>query len=326
VKLSCFLLSFVIWLIFIGFNSFGKTLDLPSASHPDKSTFMFGWHSDLFIDPFETKGAAFKAYRMNADFPVLKSYRLEPLINVRAESTSIAQPGLTVGNSEILINKAVLYRGVGLGLMHSYSANGYVKFTAVYESASDEPFLKNRDKNFDINLHIISAENQSGQWIVIINSSNNRGYLNGKTIPLVGYKYFYNDQLNAAIGLIGFFELEWMVTSDDALVVSADPVSYFVRHSKKLPLELIWLNQIGLATQSFLHSERVEDDMRLFLEYKYMKTGFELDITKRSKLAIDFGLVYDRTLYEAKQVFLPIGKEEIFASEWFGSFTWRFQL
>ena len=66
--------------------------------------------------------------------------------------------------------------------------------------------------------------------------------------------------------------------------------------------------------------------MRLFLEYKYMKSGFELDITEKSRLGVDFGIVYDRTLYEAKQIFLPIGREKIFASEWYGSFVWRFAL
>lgn len=286
---------------------------------------VFGWESDLFTSPLETKGAAFKSYQLDLSYPVISTSEWKPLLIVKTESTSIAQSGLTIGNDRILINKALLYRGAGVGLLKSMNDEGYLKFVALYESASDEPFLDERDIDLDLNLQYISKMRNDGQWILILSSTKNRGYLNNAVIPLVGYRFIFNQQLSTAIGL-GFFETQWLFSTTETLLFQVEPVGYLLSYSKTMPMNLLWKNQVGLTTKSFLHSERVEDDMRLFLEYQYVKSGFELGITEKSYLGVDFGLVYDRMLYDGKQVFLPIGNEQNFESEWFGSFVWRFKL
>ena len=306
-------------------NAICKTLQTTSLLYPEEPVFIFGWQSDLFTDPLETKGTAFKAYQIDLSYPLINLFEWKPLVLVKAESTSIAQPGLTVGNERILINKALLNRGVGLGLLKSMDDDSYLKFVAIYESASDDPYINHRDTDVDINFQYISSLRDDSQWILIISSTKNRGYLNNKTIAQIGYRYIFNQEVNTTLGL-GFFETQWKPTLTDSVIFLVEPVGYSLNYSKKLPLDLLWINEIGLAAKSFLHSERIEDDMRLFLEYKYMKSGFELDITEKSRLGVDFGIVYDRTLYEAKQIFLPIGREKIFASEWYGSFVWRFAL
>lgn len=306
-------------------NAYTKTLKTASLLYPQDPQLIFGWESDLFVDPLETKGAAFKAYQLDVAYPVISSTEWKPLLAMKAESTSIAQQGLTIGNQRILINKALLDRGVGVGLLKMMNDEGYLKFVAIYGSASEKPFQDTRDIDLDLNLQYISSLQNDGQWIFILSSTKNRGYLNNKIVPLLGYRYFFNTEMNVTLGL-GFFETQWYPTSTESLVLLLEPVGYSLSYSKHLPLDLLWVNQLGLSTKSFMHTDRIEDEMRLFLEYKYMKSGFELTITERSRLGVDFGLIYDRTLYEAKQVFLPIGKENVFASEWFGSFTWRFKL
>lgn len=306
-------------------NADSKALRTASLLYPQEPQLVFGWESDLFVDPLETKGAAFKAYDLNVGYPVVSETDWKPLLVLKAESTSISQSGLTVGNNRVLINKALLDRGVGVGLLKTMNDEGYLKFVALYGSASDEPFQNNRDIDIDLNLQYISSLRNDGQWIFIISSTKNRGYLNNKIVPLLGYRYFFNRAVNATLGL-GFLEAQWHPTNSEAVTLLLEPVGYSLNYTKYLPQDLLWTNQIGLSTKSFLHTDRIEDEMRLFLEYKYMKTGFELTITDRSRLGVEFGLIYDRTLYEAKQVFLPVGKENVFASEWYGGFTWRFIL
>lgn len=320
-----FFLSFLISNSLLILDAESKTLKTTALLYPQEPVFIFGWESDLFIEPLETKGATFKSYQIDLDYPVINASEWKPLVLIKAESTSIAQPGLTVGNDRVLINKAMLYRAAGLGLVKTMNDQGYLKFVALYESASDDPFINQRDKHLDLNFQYISALRNDGQWVVMISHTKNRGYLNNKTIPLVGYRFIFNQEISTALGF-GFFELQWHPTPADSVVFAAEPVGYTLNYTKKLPLNLLWINEAGLAAKSFLHSERVDDDMRLFLEQKYMKTGFELGLSEKSHLGVDFGFVYDRKLYEAKQVFLPIGQEKLFAQEWYGGFIWRFQL
>ncbi len=189
---------------------------------------------------------------------------------------------------------------IGFAFTHQLGGERSWGLTSSFGSASDKPFSSGQVDTINANGTYAFSESERSRWMLFLNYSNNRGFLNN--IPLPGFAYIYTPS-KAFTGVFGvpFAMLNWRIDNSDW---SLNAMLFFPRfgkleavYSKWRPLSLF--AALEATEQSFLRLNRTYVDNRLvYLESRSL-IGARSPLSKTLLAELSGGYAFARSFYEA---------------------------
>jgi hypothetical protein len=178
-----------------------------------------------------------------------------------------------------------------------------------YDSASDEPYKTKRDISIATIALYTSKPYGPWRWIVGMNQNENRGYLNGQMIPVFGFVYQPDAHLRISFGY-PFLKINWEFMQDNYMKLTAMPAGIRNEFIHYIWPDISIFAAATISNRSYEHYYRVDEDMRLIFEEKSIEAGFRIAVSSSTIFGLTAGYGFDRRIFEATQVFLPIGPVE----------------
>lgn len=187
----------------------------------------------------------------------------------------------------------------GLGYSRPLTPNSNWGLSAKFGSASDRIFSGPDVTATNITATWVRPKEDDGQWIWLLNYSNNRPFWN--EIPLPGFAYIYspNSEFQGVFGFpFAFFQWKfrpnwgWNVVSVLPWHLKTS-VSYDL-----LPFTPITAG-LDISHQTFFRAERADRAERIFFEERKLFIGLRSPLTKWLMADLEIGRAYQRRAFEA---------------------------
>lgn len=282
--------------------------------------------SDLWTKPDQDKDAPVRVYGLDLRIPVLQGEKGAVSAQIHNEALHPAKTGLTVGETPELIGTNLTSRSIGFGASYQPNENLETSIFASHESASDEPFRDIRDKWVEASAIAAIRVSETRHWVLAVNSSNNRGFRNGELVPYVGVRQMFSPTFEATFGF-PFLFLRWGQTSElSGTQVTLTPVGVHLESLHQVGENVgIGVNG-GLAARSYLNTNRTDDDTRVIYQETFFEAAGRLQASEGVQIGLVLGGSFNRTMYQARQVFHPIGSRTTMPSDVYGGFRMEFEL
>lgn len=183
---------------------------------------------------------------------------------------------------------------------------------ATFGYAGDK--LNNDTQSFSINANY-SFPGESGYWTVLVMMSNNSPL--GTFVPIPGFFYLYKTSTFTGLFGLPVLSMQWTPVNPWAFSFSAfgpnlkSEVSYGAVDQSQLFFGIDW------RQQRYLINERINRDDRLTLEEKTAAIGIRQPLLKGVLYEIQYGYLFDRTIYYGESLFDKDGGYFDLESNWF---------
>ncbi|GEM_PF-1336149 len=281
--------------------------------------------SDLWVAPDQNKESPIRTYDARMNLPYLKTEKWMASVDLKASAYSVGEPDLVVGKDAIRIGSDLRSQSVGLGLGRRGSDGSWLNIFANYNSASDEPFKSSRDSWAGGSAVYGFATEGTEQWLLGADYSRNRGWLNDHVVPILGRQFQVAPDFVVAVGF-PFFYAALDIAKYLSIHLTATPVGVHGEFIHDIDDKLSIRIRGGLATRSYLHTARIHEDDRLFVNSNYVATAFRRVLSERTSFGFELGYSFRRKLYEGQQVFRPEGVTRQIANDFTGGFVMEFKL
>lgn len=281
--------------------------------------------SDLWVSPDQNKASPIRTYDARMNLPYVKTENWIASVDLKTSAYSIGEPDLIVGKEAIRIGSDLRSQSVGLGLGHRAGDGSWLNVFANYNSASDEPFKSARDSWAGGSVVYGFTPEDSAQWLLGFDYSRNRGWLNDQAIPIVGRQFQLDPNFIVAVGF-PFFYAALDIEHYLSIHLTVTPVGAHGEFIHDVDDKLSVRLRGGLATRSYLHTSRIHEDDRLFINSNYVATAFRRVLSERTSFGFELGYSFRRKLYEGQQVFRPVGVTRQIANDFTGGFVMEFKL
>lgn len=161
-------------------------------------------------------------------------------------------------------------------------------------SPSDEPFNSYDETELQFNGFLRIPHVDNNYWVIVLNWSNNREFLNDIPIPGFGYWYEPSDDLFIMAG-IPFLAVRWHPCENVTIRASYIPVrnvdaeiAYSVTDQIDLFGAFEWEND------RFLIADRADNDDRLFYYEKNVEAGVRYRFCEAASVQVSGGYSFDR--------------------------------
>ncbi|MBL7545085.1 MAG: hypothetical protein JNL11_14805 [Bdellovibrionaceae bacterium] len=304
-----------------------EPLGIIPAIEEGYSRIKFEFQSDIWTRPDQNKESPVRFYGGTIHLPLIQTNEWSASLKSSDESLSLARTDMHVGNNVVEIGSNLQSRSIGLGLEKRTEKSTFT-FFAFHDSASEEPYRNDRDvfNRYAFAYHLPSLFNEdSVRWFLGLESSNNRGYLNGQTLPIVGASFKPHSNTTVIIG-IPFLRVIWhepgFWTSQIHMgVVGVSYEGEFI-HSGEVSSFI----QSGISTRSYAHTQRLNDEKRLFYQENYYEGGLKLRVKKTTVFRFVGGFSNGRKLYEGQQSFRSQGAVQSINSDLYSKISMEFQI
>ena len=213
-----------------------------------------------------------------------------------------------IGRENVSTDGHLSNQSVSLGYKRNIGSLGEnLSLTLSYGSASDKTFSNSRNNAVNLTAtYGFKKSNEKSQWLLLLNYSNNRTFLNNIPLPSVGYLYRPSDKFTVFAGL-PFISLTWVDFPNYIHSISISPASLKLDFSWGILGPIRFYSLFNYQAQSYLHLNRSEDELRLLFVEKRVGVGLRAPVSRA--VSFDFGLGYsfDRYLFEGEGVYSKIG-------------------
>lgn len=311
--------------MFCALSAHGRALTFAAIPEPENIELEIAWRSDLWTSPMVDKRTPVRIYDASAVAPFFRNKNWIASVKLDTEGVSSGRPDLVVGRNRVLIGSDLRMQEYGVYAQRRGEDDSRFSFSAAYDSASDEPFKSARDRWTEFQaVYVTKVNSDDYQWIFATNYSKNRGFLNNRLIPMIGVNYRPLPGLDLTLG----FPFARFIWKDDLYDLNflATPAGFSFVGSKTINPTVTGRLRAGLANRAYLHENRIEDDMRLFFQETYADGGFRTRLTSTTTIEILLGASIDRSFYEAKQVYQPVGNRTTLPADFYGRIRMEFSL
>ncbi|MAV90991.1 MAG: hypothetical protein CL676_06190 [Bdellovibrionaceae bacterium] len=232
---------------------------------------------------------------------------------------------LIIGPDSTQVDGRLKNESFGLGFRQYYSDESTLVTSIDYGSASDKPFGEPRNSTVSANVAYAFSPGSESQWILFINYSNNRPFLNNIPIPAFAYVYRPSKSFSVTLGIPFVF----MSYADPPktmfrLFLSPSSAGYDYGIGIKGPLQIF--NNFTYQVRSYMHENRINDDDRLIFEEKTVSLGIRSPVARGLSLSFSGGLAFDRFYYEGEGMFEESGVQQRLKNDIFikGKMTYQF--
>lgn len=310
---------FLSLLFFFGTNSDAEILELIPGIEQYRQHFDFDMRSDLWTEVEHNKTAPLRIYKFDFLGSLYHENDKAFYLKVKSESMTTGRANLLIGGNRILIGSDLRSQKAGVEYVWKFENDQWLLLSTNYVSESDQPFQQDRSKWLDLSATYAFAKNQKQQWILMIDYSKNRGYLNNIPIPLVGVIYPIQNGFTMTVGL-PFLKLE-KNTPEWRYLLTATPTGVRGKVVKNLDSLFAVGGQAGYSTRSYLHLNRIQNNMRLFYEEKFLEGNLKVKASGIIRIGFAAGYAFDRDFYEAKQIYIVNRSRTRLASDFYGIFS-----
>lgn len=283
---------------------------LMGANLLESSSFNFYGNADLDVSkqhelplrPYKRDEAGFET---NISLHRTKNSKLFFMANA---NTSDLGNDFSIGEHNILVKSRLSEAAAGFGYSQKNHDQTRFSLSTTFGSASDKLFSDSRDSNIEATGSYALAPKDQGQFILLLNYSNNRTFLNNVPIPFFAYIHRYSKKLILTAGL-PFVSLSWFDIPRYTFNLFASPGGYGIEGSKYLRDELQLYLSFNSRAKTFKHSNRLEDKRKIILEDKKLMAGLKSIFTPNISLSLAAGLSFDRFIYEGESIFKRKGNQ-----------------
>lgn len=208
--------------------------------------------------------------------------------------------GMVAGNT---VNIPDHFWNAGLGLQYARHFDEKRFWSASFSiaSPSDAPYSSGRVMDFVGNAFYGFPNDENSSWILMLNFSNNRPFLNG--IPLPGFAYSYNPSpgLRWIFGF-PFAMVYWQMDprwSFQAFILGASIIKSEVAYRVFGPMSLY--AAIDFNQEVYLRKDRLRSSDRFFYAEKKLLLGVRSPLSKVLFADLSAGYAFDRAFFEAEQ-------------------------
>lgn len=284
---------------------------------PNQARLRISWRSDLWTTPLSNKISPLRLYDVSASTPLISGKKWQTSLWFDTEGLSSGRPDLVVGERRTLIGSDLRTQEYGLGFYRQGESDNWFSTTVAHASDSDEPFRNGRDIGPEVQSIYAFSPTGNFQWLLAANYSKNRGYLNGRPVPLIGVIYRPQPGLLLTMGL-PFFRLQWEYDAIWKTNILITPAGASFELLQAADTILSYRYYGGVSTRSYLHENRAESDMRLMFQETYGAAGVHVKLSQSTFIELLVGASYDRSFYEGKQVYQPVGNRTTLPADFCG--------
>jgi hypothetical protein len=281
--------------------------------------------SDLWTRPYSEKDDPFRRYDVSFKSPVIKQPRWNAGVSLETDGVRFGRPDLVVGNDRVEITQDLRTQTLGLTAGKQDPDGGRTSLYLKYESASDVPFHDRRDTYFTGAAVQVFAPIGNWQPILGADYSRNRGYFNGRPMPLVGTFYAPSAKATFALGF-AFFLAEWRPEENTVYSLTVTPVSYVALLKRDLTRDFWWQVKAGIFTHAYLHTQRRDEANRIFFEERNLEGGVGMRLSKKTTAALTLGRSFARRVYEGREIFKTTGEVWKLDNDYFAALHMEFEL
>lgn len=189
---------------------------------------------------------------------------------------------------------------VGATYNYQLTENKSYSLALSYGSKSDQLFKNSSVNTLSLNAAYSFKSSERGHWLLLLNYSNNRPFLNNIPLPFFAYSYTYSKDFRGTFGapfasIFWRFKPKWSLT---LFTIAPWILKAQVGYSIAGPIQA-YLG-VDISQQSFFEYGRSNLDERIFYEEKTLFIGFRSPITKNLFASLEFGNSFDRTFFFAE--------------------------
>lgn len=276
--------------------------------------------TDLWTEPNENKENPVRLYNLNLKMPIVASEKWTASFQGELEGYDLGRPDITIGDDNVRVGSDLRAQSLGFGMSYHPGDGQWLNYFGSYRSASDEPYMNSRDTWVEHSLFYALKPRGAYQWVTGFNFSQNRGYWNGQVLPLLGVSYKPYPQMAIVMGF-PFFYVDMDIKNYIRAQVTLTPVGLNTEFSHKINDVLSARFRAGLATRSYLHHNRIEDEKRFFVNSKYVDISFRRALSPKTQYGLALGYSFGREFYEGEQAFRPQGHRSTIGPDLTGGFV-----
>lgn len=263
--------------------------------------------SDTWDRPNQNKESPMRGMEGKLFFPMSINDNWELSAGFLLQAHSVGRPNITLGENNTPIQNDFRTESVGFSSEYS-TVNSKVFFYFFHESSSDAPFKRTQDIYNQYGLKYSANFGQNSKTILGFDVDKNRGYLNYSVLPILGVEISLLENIEIHLGFP--FIIYSHKIADNELYIKILPNGYTAQLKKVHSQYSDLIVRTGNRVVAYFLSASQEEEMRVYFDEKYLEFGFEYKLTDQSKVGATVGGTQDRKLYQAKQVFMPIGESE----------------
>lgn len=167
-------------------------------------------------------------------------------------------------------------------------------------SASDKPFDSSDEMVLGATGFLRVPSGERSAWLMSVNYSNNREFLNNIPIPGIAYWYVPSKRFSSIIG-IPFF-IWWKPYDNLSLALFYFPVRNIrARIGYEVSESFTVFSSFQWANQRYFRSERTDSNHRLFYYEKRLSAGARIKLTDLLAMEIAGGYAFDRFYFEGEK-------------------------
>ena len=173
-------------------------------------------------------------------------------------------------------------------------------FGAGVGSASDAPFRSLHETIFSAAARYELPSGERNSWVLLLNYSNNRTFLNN--VPLPGVAYVVRDPASGLTAAFGFpfAMIRWKADEDWTLSASVfGGASWSLEADRRLRPATLYA-RLERQPRQWLRAERADDSNRLIEDEKDIRVGARAPLGARFGLDGAVGWSFDRRFSEAR--------------------------
>jgi hypothetical protein len=167
-------------------------------------------------------------------------------------------------------------------------------------SASDVPFNSMHETDFSAAARYELPSRERNSWVLMLNYSNNRTFLND--VPLPGFAYVIRDPANGLTAAVGFpFALvRWKADEDWTLSASVfGGANYALEAARRIEAATLYA-RLQREPRQWLRAGRPDDNARLIYDEKDFRAGARAPLAAGLSLDGNLGWSFDRRFFEAR--------------------------
>jgi hypothetical protein len=218
------------------------------------------------------------------------------------ESYDHGLKSFSFGQGKIEVGPTLEKAKAGVVSRHVHKKRGISLFSIEYGAESDSLFESSRNSSFGANYVYAFPKRKVSRWILFVNYSNNRTFLNNIPLPAVGYIYNPEPGISMAFG-VPFVFLNWIDFPYHMTSFALTPSQISLDTAHELTGYIRWFVAGSYTARSYLHVNRLDEDDRLYLREGQLELGLRGPLSKILSLQIGLGGSFEKRLYEAESAF-----------------------
>lgn len=286
---------------------------------------LFDFRSDVWTSPYKYKSSPIRIFSGEFRIPIAHAETWKASADISDESLGLGRSDFTLGNKKVFVGSSLRSQSAGFGFNKEFESGSSLSLFAAFATASDDPHGSTRDEWYEGNFIYRSAFIEQHRWIFLVNQSNNRGFKNGTPIPYFGVSYEPDPSFKAAFGF-PFLFLSWDTPETWQKDFRLTPFGARYDMTTHLEDQFMFNAFAAFNVRSYLHSERIDDDDRLYYQEFVIEGNVRTGLTPQTGITFGFGFSFDRRLYESENIYAPNSDYTIMDNDIYGRVALEFIL